>query len=77
MHAFGKPALIAAGAGAVALAMVGFSWGGWMTGSAAAEMSNKKSMAATAMALTPYCLQKSQSDRRSTDVTAEPLTKDT
>ena len=66
-----KPALVGAGAGAIALAVVGFGWGGWMTASAAAEMSGKQSMAATAMALTPYCVQKSQSDPKSTDVLAE------
>ncbi len=66
-----KPALIGAGTGAVALAVVGFGWGGWMTNGAAAEMSGKQSMAATAMALTPYCVQKSQSDPKSTDVLAE------
>lgn len=66
-----KPALFGAGAGAAALAIVGFSWGGWMTGNAAAEMSNKRSMAATARALTPYCLQKSQDDPRLADVLAE------
>ena len=66
-----KPALIGAGTGAIALAVVGFGWGGWMTSSAAAEMSGKQSMAATAMALTPYCVQRSQSDPKSTDVMAE------
>ncbi len=66
-----KPALVGAGAGALALAVAGFGWGGWMTSSAAAQMSGKQSIAATAMALTPYCVQKSQSDPKSTDVLAE------
>ena len=66
-----KPALMGAGAGAVALAVVGFGWGGWMTASSAAKLSSNQSMAAMATALTPYCVQKSQGDPKSTDVLAE------
>lgn len=66
-----KPALMGAGAGAVALAVVGFSWGGWVTGGSAAEMSSKQSTAAIAMALTPYCVQNSQADPNSTELLAK------
>lgn len=66
-----KPALTGAGAGAVVLAIVGFSWGGWMTGSAAAKMSSEESQAAVAAVLTPYCVEKSQMDPKSTDILAE------
>ncbi|MCP4316274.1 MAG: hypothetical protein GY789_09710 [Hyphomicrobiales bacterium] len=66
-----KPALLGAGAGAIALAIIGFSWGGWMTGSSAAKMSSKDSMAAMVTALTPYCVQKSQADPNSTDLLAK------
>ncbi len=66
-----KPALMGVGAGAIAMAVVGFSWGGWMTSGTAAKMSSKDSMAATAMALTPYCVQKSQVDPNSVVVLAE------
>lgn len=61
-------AIMGAGAGAVALAVIGFGWGGWMTGGSAAEMSSKESKAAVVAALTPYCVQKSQVDPNSTDV---------
>ena len=66
-----KPALMGAGAGAVALAIVGFNWGGWVTGASASEMSSKDSMAAVATALTPYCVQNSQDDPKSTEVLAK------
>ncbi|WP_299755309.1 hypothetical protein [uncultured Boseongicola sp.] len=66
-----KPALTGAGVGAIALAIVGFSWGGWVTGASASEMSSKSSVAAVASALTPYCVQNSQNDPRSTNVMAE------
>lgn len=66
-----KPALLGAGTGAIALAVVGFGWGGWMTGSTAAEMSTEQSMAAAATALTPYCVRNSQDDPKSVEVLAE------
>jgi alpha/beta superfamily hydrolase len=40
-----------AAAGAVALAVVGFTWGGWMTGSGAAKQAD----AAVSTALLPIC----------------------
>ncbi|MEP3048893.1 MAG: hypothetical protein ABJL55_21320 [Roseibium sp.] len=66
-----KPGLLGAGAGAIALAIVGFGWGGWMTSSSAEKLSNKQSIAATTSALTPYCVRNSQDDPKSTDVLAE------
>jgi hypothetical protein len=66
-----KPALVGAVAGAGALAIVGFSWAGWMTGGSAAEMSGKQSVTAVAMALTPYCVAASKADPNSAAVLAE------
>jgi len=63
-----KPALTGAGVGAFALAMVGFSWGGWMTSGSVAKLSDKQSMAAVATALTPYCVQKSNRDPMAAEV---------
>jgi hypothetical protein len=57
-----KPGLIGAGAGAVALAVFGFSWGGWVTGGSAESLASTRSAEAVAVALTPYCVLKSQSD---------------
>ena len=65
------PALMGAGVGAIALAIYGFSWGGWVTGGSASEMSSKSSIAAVASALTPYCVQNSQNEPKSIDVIAE------
>ena len=53
-----KPGLIGAGGGAIALAIVGFSWGGWVTGGSAEAMAAKSSTAAVAVALTPYCIER-------------------
>ena len=66
-----KPALYGAGVGAVALAIVGFTWGGWVTGGAAKDMAKKESIAAIAAVLTPYCLERSQSDPQSIVLLAE------
>lgn len=66
-----KPALVGAGVGAVALAIVGFSWGGWMTGGSAAEFSDKQSTAAIATALTPYCVLNAETDPQAASVLAE------
>ena len=53
-----KPALLGAGVGAIALAIVGFSWGGWVTGGSAKDMAIKQSNVAVAAALTPYCVER-------------------
>ena len=66
-----KPALAGAAAGAVALAFVGFTWGGWTTAGAAKELSRKDTIAALVAALTPYCLERSASDPNSVTLMAE------
>ena len=57
-----KPALVGAAAGAVVLAILGFTWGGWVTGGTAQDMADKQIQSAVASALTPYCVLKSQTD---------------
>ena len=52
-----KPALWGAVGGAIALAIVGFSWGGWVTGSTANELANKRADSAVVTALTPICVE--------------------
>lgn len=47
------PALWGAVAGGLALAFVGFNWGGWVKGGTALKMSQASSSAAVAEALTP------------------------
>ncbi|SNY92584.1 hypothetical protein SAMN04515647_2855 [Cohaesibacter sp. ES.047] len=66
-----KPALMGAGAGAIALAVVGFNWGGWMTSSSAEELSDSASRTAVVSALTPYCIESSKSDPMASKVLAD------
>lgn len=47
-----KPAITGAAAGAVVLAIVGFNWGGWLTGDEADEMTQ----AAIVERLVPICV---------------------
>jgi len=53
-----KPGLMGAGVGAIALAIIGFSWGGWVTGGSAQDMAKRAASTAVAAALTPYCVER-------------------
>lgn len=66
-----QPALFGAVAGAIALAIVGFSYGGWMTGGGAAALIKKESDAAVVAALMPYCIDRSTTDPVAATVLAE------
>ncbi len=52
-----KPALVGAGAGAVAAMIVGFSWGGWVTGGTASEMAAKASRNAGEQLVASICVE--------------------
>ena len=66
-----KPGATGAVVGGIAVAIVGFSWGGWVTAGSAQALSNTRSAAAVAQALTPYCVDRSAADPRSVEVMAE------
>ena len=53
-----RPALWGAAAGAIALAIVGFSWGGWVTGGAAETIATNRAETAVITALTPICVDR-------------------
>lgn len=53
-----KPALYGAVCGAAALALVGFTFGGWVTGSTAAELARQQADKAVVAALAPICVDK-------------------
>lgn len=58
VHAQIKPALWGAVGGAAALAVVGFMWGGWVTGGNAEALAVKRSQTAVVAVLTPICIEK-------------------
>ena len=53
-----RPALWGALAGAIALAIVGFSWGGWVTGGTAETLARNSAATAVVAALAPICVEK-------------------
>lgn len=55
-----KPALTGAVCGAIAIAIIGFSWGGWVTGSSAKNMARTQADVAVVNVLAPICADKFQ-----------------
>lgn len=66
-----KVGLIGAACGAVALAIVGFAWGGWVTAGTAETMTSRAVSEARIAALLPHCLAQAQTDERATEIIAE------
>ena len=62
-----KPAVWGAIGGAIALAIVGFNWGGWVTGGKAEADATERAHGAVVSALAPVCVEKFQ---HTVDVTA-------
>jgi hypothetical protein len=65
-----KPACWGAVGGAIALAVIGFTWGGWVKGSTAETMASQRANAAVVTALAPICLD---NFRRAADATAQQV----
>ncbi len=65
-----KPALYGAAAGAVALAIVGFSWGGWVTGGTAKQLAANQAKLEVVAALAPICVEQSKQDPQVVDTLA-------
>jgi hypothetical protein len=55
-----KPALMGAAAGAIALAVVGFNWGGWTTQSKSLSIAKSSAADAVVAVLAPICLSQFQ-----------------
>jgi hypothetical protein len=62
-----KPALLGVAGGAIALAIYGFTWGGWVTASSAERAAKQRADAAVVTALLPVCVA---NFRASADVSA-------
>ena len=57
-----KPGLQGAAVGAVAVSIVGFSWGGWVTGGTATKMASDHARLEVVAALVPICIEQSNKD---------------
>ncbi len=55
-----KPTLLGAVVGAGAAMIVGFSWGGWMTGGAAGRLATDSAQAAVVQTFTPLCVVRAE-----------------
>ena len=66
-----KPALIGGGIGAVALAITGFTWGGWVTGAKAEAMAQNMAKSEVVAALVPICLAQSKQDPQAATILAK------
>ncbi len=66
-----KPAFLGAIAGAIALAIVGFSWGGWMTDAAAQKLASDHARMEVVAALVPICIEQSKQDPQVGETIAE------
>jgi dienelactone hydrolase len=57
-----KPGILGAACGAAALAVVGFSWGGWTTENIASAQARSQARSAVTAALAPVCLEQARAD---------------
>jgi len=55
-----KPLLWGIVGGAIAMAVVGFNWGGWVTGGKAEAAASQRAKEAVVVALAPICVDKFQ-----------------
>jgi alpha/beta superfamily hydrolase len=66
-----KPGLKGAAAGAAALAIVGFTWGGWVTGDTAKQMAADQARLEVVAALVPICIAQSSQDPQVAETLAQ------
>ena len=57
-----KPGIYGAAVGAASLAIVGFSWGGWVTGNTAETLASNQARLEVIAALVPICVEQSNRD---------------
>jgi len=57
-----KPAAWGAIGGAIAAMVIGFSWGGWVTGATAGQMETASAKAAVIQAFIPLCVAKAEQE---------------
>jgi dienelactone hydrolase len=66
-----KPGLYGAVVGATALAIVGFTWGGWVTGGTARHMAADQARLEVVAALVPICIEQSSQDPQVVETLAQ------
>jgi len=66
-----KPALYGAVAGAAVIAIAGFSWGGWVTGSTADKLASDRAQREVVAALVPICVEQAKRDPQVAETLAQ------
>lgn len=66
-----KPGLLGAAAGAAAIMIVGFAWGGWVTGGTADKMASDMARLEVVAALVPICVEQSNQDPKVVETMAQ------
>lgn len=66
-----KPACWGAVGGAAALAIIGFTWGGWVTGGTAEASAQKRADSAVVAVLAPICAERFRQEANATARLAE------
>ena len=61
-----KPSLWGAACGAIAMSMVGFSYLGWQSSTAAEQMASERADSAVVTAMVPFCVVKAKADADAT-----------
>ena len=69
-HSQLKPTFWGAVGGAIALALIGFTWGGWVTAGTAEAQAKQRASAAMVAALAPICVD---NFRRGSDAAAQQI----
>ncbi|BCP54069.1 hypothetical protein K32_26860 [Kaistia sp. 32K] len=62
-----QPSLLGAAVGAIGIAVIGFTWGGWVTGGTAQARAETLAKSQMVAALTPFCVAQSQADPQLTE----------
>lgn len=57
-----KPGLLGFGFGAIAITIVGFTWGGWVTASKAEKLASDMAQQEVVRAMVPICVERSHAD---------------
>lgn len=57
-----KPAIWGAIGGAIVAMVIGFAWGGWVTGGTASQMQTASAESAVVQAFTPLCVAKAEQE---------------
>jgi hypothetical protein len=71
-----EPFLLGAAAGAIALAVIGFNWGGWVTGATAKQDASAYAEKAKVALLVPICVAQFQNDPKAKASLAALMAKD-